>query len=121
MFKVSTSGSFKHIDKWLSENKNTNMTGLLSRYGEIGVSILEQSTPVDSGRTSKSWRYKLSRSGKGYELSWYNDNLTKMNIPVAILIQYGHATRSGGFVPGYDFINPAIDTVLSLLQQELGG
>ena len=79
----------------------------LDRYGALGVSALSRATPVDTGLTAQSWAYRIVRSRGRHTIEWYNTN-TRDGLEVAILIQYGHGTGTGGYVAGRDYINPAI-------------
>ena len=82
----------------------------LDRYGQMGVDALASATPLDSGETASSWGYEIQRSGKSFSISWTNTN-TNGSVNVAIILQYGHGTGTGGYVPGRDYINPAIRPV----------
>ena len=91
------------------------MMNLLTEYGDMGVDMLSEATPVDTGLTADSWNYEIEEEREGsYKLYFYNDNEVD-GISVAILLQYGHGTRNGGYVVGDDFINP----VLSQIAEEL--
>ncbi len=108
MIKIKSSGSFKNSYSFLSRIlKRQTIEDVLNRYGRMGVDALSSVTPTDSGLTAQSWRYELHYS-KGKRILWFtNDNIVD-GIPVAILIQYGHGTKNGGYVQGYDYINPVI-------------
>lgn len=80
---------------------------ILSKYGEMGVLALSQATPLDSGETARSWSYEIEKTGSGYRLVWKNSHVNK-GVPIAIILQYGHGTRNGGYVQGRDYINPAL-------------
>lgn len=82
----------------------------LQKFGEAGVRALSEATPVDTGLTASSWYYQIREDDNGVSIEWANSNV-KRGIVIAILIQNGHATKSGGWVPGYDFINPAIQPI----------
>lgn len=87
--------------------KREDAFNFLDAFGRQGVEALANSTPVDTGLTSNSWEYEIKKSNGKYSIIWSNTN-TETGVPVAILIQYGHATKNGGWVEGRDFINPAI-------------
>ncbi len=108
MIKVKASGSFKNATSFLNKAiRGYTIEDVLNRYGQMGVDALSSATPTDSGLTAMSWRYELHYS-KGKRMLWFtNDNVVN-GIPVAILIQYGHGTNNGGYVQGYDYINPVI-------------
>lgn len=88
------------------------------RYGRMGVDALAIATPVDSGLTSTSWEYRIIKDGKRPGIEWYNTNVIN-GTSVAILIQYGHATGTGGYVQGRDFINPAIGFIFDQIAEEV--
>ena len=95
-----------------------DIVSILDRYGKIGVDILRQNTPVDTGKTAESWGYEIHKQNSSYEIIWTNTNLND-NVSVAILIQYGHATRNGGYVYGTDYINPSMREVFDSLADEI--
>lgn len=90
----------------------------LARYGEKGVEALAQATPRRTGKTAESWRYRLEWTKEGAAIIWENDNAPG-GVPVALLLQYGHGTKSGVYVAGKDYINPAMKPVFDQLSQEL--
>lgn len=89
----------------------------LSRYGKKGVEALKAATPKDSGETANSWYYVIEHDEKNgrYTINWYNSNVKKDWFNVAIMLQYGHATRNGGYVKGVDYINPALRPIFEEL------
>lgn len=95
----------------------------LHRYGRMGVKALSNATPVDTGKTAASWEYSIERTKEGLSLIWYNTNVVKDWCNIALMIQYGHATRNGGWVQGRDYINPAIqpifDEMLKKIEKEV--
>lgn len=111
MFKITSSGSFKNTDNFLKTILRGDIFSSLDAYGRAGVQALASATPVDSGVTAESWNYEVKQVGKSYQVTWFNDHLTEDGTPVAILLQYGHGTGTGGYVQGEDFINPAIKPI----------
>ena len=107
MITVSTSGSFDNIERFLKTMKSGDIFKTLDYYGRLGQDALSQATPIDSSLTAESWRYEVVEKSGVYQIIWRNTNV-ESGIPVAVLIQYGHATRNGGHVEGRDYINPAI-------------
>lgn len=101
-------GSFKNTETFLKRYNVNRMRSVLEKYGQKGVSALSSATPRDSGSTADSWAYGIDISKQNFSIYWYNTNLTSAGTPVAILLQYGHATKNGGYVQGADYINPAI-------------
>lgn len=104
-------GSFDNAKRFFKKYDVNRIVKILDRYGQEGVRALESATPVDSGITAGSWSYSTNISRGSFSIEWTNNNLTSTGTPVAILIQYGHGTRNGGYVQGTDFINPAIAPV----------
>ena len=92
---------------------------ILEKYGKLGVKNLSAATPKDSGRTATAWKYEVVASKEGrYEVAWYNTNQPG-RVSVAILIQYGHATKYGGYVPPHDYVNPCMVPILKRVADEL--
>lgn len=91
---------------------------MLEKYAKDGVNALASATPVGSGATSRSWDYEITQTSKGVSISWHNSNLVN-GIPLAILIQYGHGTRNGGYVQGRDFINPALQPIFDRMADDV--
>lgn len=118
IFDFETTGSFQKLEKYLEKSKKPlNMT-ILERYGEIGVELLAQATPVDSGLTASKWYYEIDDQDGVISLRFCNSNLADGWCPVAILLQYGHATGTGGWVEGRDYINPVIRPLFEQLAQD---
>lgn len=109
-------GDLSATRKFLTTKKNFN--SILSRYGQMGVVALAESTPKDSGMTANSWDYEIKSSTGSYTISWSNSNVSE-GIPIAILIQYGHGTGNGGYVEARDFINPAMKPIFDKLADDL--
>jgi hypothetical protein len=98
--------------------KNFFHAGVLDRYGQELVDALRDATPVDSGKTADSWRYEIRNLQNGMAIDFYNDNIVD-GCNIAILIQYGHATKNGGFVKGRDYINPAVQPIFDRISNEI--
>ena len=111
MFKLSSKGSFSKTDNFLKkltkENLNVIEQDAFRQYAEDLMSALESATPKDTGQTARSWRYEIKTSGTRTTLEVFNDNVND-GCCIAMLLQYGHATKNGGFVRGIDYINPAV-------------
>ncbi len=101
-----TTGKFVKTTAYLNRLKTLQILRILDQYGQRGVAALSAATPVDTGATANSWTYSVGNQGTRFWIDFHNHHYNPG--PVAILIQYGHATRNGGYVPGRDFINPAI-------------
>lgn len=115
---VTIKGDYKSTIRRLERLLKTDWTPLLSRYGQMGVDALASVTPLDSGDTAGSWRYEIHRSGGFWEIIFLNSNVNQ-GLPIAILIQYGHGTGTGGYVQGVDYINPAIRPVFDRMVDDI--
>lgn len=107
MAAIVVRGDFHNLEHFLRRMKTQDLYKSLDKYGELGVSALASATPVDTGNTAASWNYEIETTKHGIRISWTNSNVND-GVPIAVLLQYGHATRSGTFVEGRDYINPAI-------------
>lgn len=117
MVTIACSPKFKKTESYLEKLKETFHSGILDKYGKMGVQALADATPKDSGKTSQSWDYKIERKNDVVYITWINTNIND-NVPIAVILQYGHATRNGGWVEGIDYINPAIQPVFEYIAEE---
>lgn len=117
--KFVQKGNFSKTERFLERCKNLLKLGVLDRYGREGVNALSMATPVDTGKTASSWRYRITSTATSLSIEWINDNTTKDGIPIVVLIQYGHGTGNGGYVAGNDFINPAIKPIFDKISDAL--
>lgn len=117
MIKVSTTGDFKRITTWLERVRSLAHLSILDRYGKMGVEALQNATPVDTGLTASSWSYEIQNDGERVSLSFHNSNINNY-VNIAIILQYGHGTGTGGWVEGRDYINPAIQPIFDQLAEE---
>jgi hypothetical protein len=117
MITVTEKGSFKNTEKYLNGLKKIDQTVVLNKYGSLGVNALSNATPAKTGLTSESWSFTIVQRPGYYSIRWHNSNV-KDGIPVAILIQYGHGTGTGGYVQGRDFIMPAIRPIFDQMAAE---
>lgn len=106
-FSLSSTGSYNRVEKFLQKLRRDDIFNSLDKWGREGVRALSSATPADTGLTGSSWSYEVQRKKGQYTLVWNNSNV-RNGTPVAIWIQYGHATGTGGYVVGRDFINPVI-------------
>lgn len=113
-FRFTQSGSFKNSNKFLKALQDQDFYSILDQYGRIGVAELAAATPKDSGITADSWGYNISIDPSGATLTFTNDSIND-GVPIAIILQYGHGTGTGGYVEGRDYINPAIQPVFDNL------
>ena len=118
MISFRQKGDFSKTVKYLGELKETIDIRDLDKYGKEGVRTLASATPVDTGLTASSWDYKIEKKNGVISISFYNSNVVN-NVPIAIMLQYGHATRNGGWVQGRDYINPAIQPVFDKLADDV--
>lgn len=122
MIKVTAGGNFKNTETLLRKASNINLRPILEEYGRLGVDALARNTPVDTGKTAKSWDYEIVYGKNEVKLIWVNDNMAEnTDIPVAMLIQYGHATKNGGYVTGIDYINPALTKLFDKMADKAWG
>lgn len=98
--------------------KNIKINDILSKYGKIGVNALLQATPKDSGVTSQSWNYRIEVNNNNASIVWYNTNVVK-GVNIAVILQYGHGTRNGGWVEGTDYINPAMKPIFDKIANQV--
>lgn len=113
-------GNFNHLERFLVKSLHIGplVRPILEKYGKRGVEALRDATPKNTGKTAESWAYDVVKDEKGqYQIVWYNTNKNN-GVNIAILLQYGHATRNGGFVKGTDYINPAIEKVFNRMANE---
>ena len=111
-------GDFNNTERFLKGAARANLTSALKAYGSEGVRALSAATPIDSGETAGAWNYEIRVNRASVCISWTNSNINN-GIPIAILIQYGHATGTGGYVEGRDFINPAIQPVFDRIADSI--
>lgn len=117
MISISQKGDFSKLTSFLERMKNVIKIGDLDKYGCEGVAALSAATPKDSGLTANSWYYKIERGKDSVSISFYNSNVNK-GVPIAVILQYGHGTRNGGYVEGIDYINPAIQPVFNKIAED---
>lgn len=117
MSMISTSGSFDRTETLLRKIASGDIFSQLSRFGQMGVSALAAATPVDSGETANSWYSEVVQDGKSWSLIWGNTNMND-GVLIAVLLQYGHGTRSGGYIEGQDYINPALRGIFDEIATE---
>ena len=110
-------GDFSKLTRFLERAKEAVRLGDLDRYGREGVAALASVTPIDSGQTANSWYYKIENKNGSASITFYNSNVQN-GVPIAIILQYGHGTRHGGWVEGIDYINPAIQPIFDKLADD---
>ena len=110
MITFRQKGDFSKLTHFLEKAKEIIHVGELDKYGREGVAALASATPIDSGKTANSWYYKIENRGETVAISFHNSNIQN-GVPIAVILQYGHGTRNGGWVEGRDYINPAIQPI----------
>lgn len=118
MISISHKGDFKKTNSFLEYLRDKRMYDKLDKYAQEGVEALAAATPVDSGRTADSWTYEIERSDTRITIRWLNTNVNK-GVPIAIILQYGHGTGTGGYVEGRDYINPALRPVFDDISENV--
>jgi len=117
MIRFRQKGDFRKLSSFLERIKEILKRGELDRYGKQGVEALSMATPVDTGKTASSWYYEIERRNGSLAISFNNRNINK-GVPIAIILQYGHGTRNGGWVQGRDYINPAIRPIFDRIAED---
>ena len=115
---ISNSGSFNKTDKFPKKMFENSIYSVLQKYGEIGVAELAAATPIDSGRTSSAWDYRVIIDRTNARVQWYNNN-ENQGFSVAIGLQYGHGTGTGGYVIGRDYINPTMRPIFDTIADQV--
>lgn len=117
MIKVRQKGDFSKVEKYFERVKKGARVSVLDKYGKAGVAALSSATPVDSGLTAQSWYYEIERQNGIVKINFCNSNINK-GVPIAIILQYGHATGTGGWVEGRDYINPALQPIFDKIAED---
>ena len=117
MVRLSHKGDFSKLTSYFEKVKEKARIGILDKYGREGVAALAAATPVDSGLTASSWTYEIIHKNGSVELSFKNTNIQN-GVMIAIILQYGHGTGTGGWVQGRDYINPAIQPIFDKLAND---
>lgn len=117
LIRITSKGDFNNTFRFLKKMSNFKVNKILDKYGAMGVSALAAATPVDSGLTANSWGYEISVGKEGATIHWTNTNQNN-GVYIAVILQYGHGTGTGGYVQGRDYINPAIRPVFDKIAEE---
>lgn len=107
------------MSKWLTQVKDEKLRNILATAGDRGVAALRANTPLGTGKTAASWQYKIKQTERGVKIVWFNTNIVS-KVPIAIILQYGHGTRQGGYVQGRDYINPAMKPIFDEIDRMVG-
>lgn len=111
------SGNFSKTERFFNFVLKRDYLNILDRYGQAGVSALASVTPKKTGKTAASWSYEIIRERGTTRLNFTNSNVNK-GVNIAIILQYGHGTRNGGYVVGRDYINPAIQPIFDKIADD---
>lgn len=117
MIEIRQKGDFSKLTRYLERAKESVRLGVLDKYGREGVAALASATPVDSGLTASSWYYEIVRENGSAKLVFGNSHVVN-GVPIAIILQYGHGTGTGGWVQGRDYINPAIQPIFDKIAND---
>ena len=116
MISFRQKGDFSNLSRFLEKAKEAVKVGDLDKYGREGVAALASATPIDSGLTANSWSYEIVREN-GYVSIVFNNTNIQNGVPIAVILQYGHGTGTGGWVQGRDYINPAIRPIFDKIAE----
>lgn len=116
MISFRQKGDFSKLSHYFERVKEAAKIGVLDKYGREGVAALSSATPVESGVTASSWNYEIQRQNGSVSIVYTNSNINK-GVPIAIILQYGHGTGTGGWVQGRDYINPAIQPIFDRITE----
>lgn len=114
---VRQKGNFSKLTRYLIKAKQAVTLSDLDKFGKEGVAALSSATPIDSGKTANSWYYEIENKNGSTTIAFYNSNIQN-GVPIAIILQYGHGTRNGGWVQGRDYINPAIQPIFDKIAEK---
>lgn len=109
-------GDFRRTSDFLKRANRLNLDVILNQYGQEGVEALRAATPKDTGTTANSWSYTVHEGMGSITITWSNSNIVD-GVPIAVILQYGHGTRNGGYVQGTDYINPAMKPIFDKIAQ----
>ena len=116
---IKTKGSFKNFLSFSDKMLKRDYVKVLDRYAKSGLEALKANTPVDTGKTRDFWYYEIIQDKQGIKIVWKNSNVTSYGTPIVLFIQYGHYTKSGTFIQGIDFINPALKPIFSKIADNI--
>lgn len=117
MITFRQKGDYSKLSRYLEKVKEAAKVGVLDKYGQAGVAALSSATPVESGLTAQSWYYEIEHTKSSAVIRFLNSNVNK-GVPIAIILQYGHGTGTGGWVEGRDYINPAIQPIFDNIAED---
>lgn len=117
---VRSHGSWEKTTKSLKKMQNSqDMYNIMSHYGQVGVDVLRKATPKDTGLTASSWSYEIDTSNPNRMILGFRNSNENQGVNIAVILQYGHGTRNGGYVKGIDYINPASQLIFQQMAEDL--
>lgn len=117
-FSLETSGTWQNTESWLKRMSKADIYKTLDKYGKMGVDALSKATPKESGETAGAWSFRTQISGRNAKIEWLNNHINQ-GVNIAVILQYGHGTGTGGYVQGRDYINPAIRPVFDQITESV--
>lgn len=117
MIIIESQGDWRPTKNWMARMLKLDLALIMNQFGKEGVEALRRSTPSSSGETAAAWNYEVKRTGNSWKITWTNAHVNK-GVNIAVILQYGHGTRNGGYVTGRDYINPAIRPVFDKIAQK---
>lgn len=118
MISASSSGSFAKLEHFLRATSKLDVRSAVESQAQAGVDALSAATPQNSGLAAQSWSYQIKQTSGGWIISWHNSDV-ESGFPVAIMLQYGYSTGTGGYVAGRDYINPALQPIFDRIQENI--
>ena len=116
--EITSHGDWKHLEAFLNDVKDADIFSTLGNYGQLGVEALSNATPIGSGETAQSWFYRIVQRKGYFSIRWYNGHIVD-GVPIAVILQYGHGTGTGGYVQGRNYIMPAIQPIFDVIEKEV--
>lgn len=117
MITFESQGDWRPTRNWMARMAKLDLALIMNQFGKEGVEALIRATPSSSGQTAGSWNYQVKRTGNSWRIDWTNSHVNK-GVNIAVILQYGHGTRNGGYVVGRDYINPAIKPVFDKIAKQ---
>ena len=117
MISMHLDGDFE-TSKWLKSFRIQRFRNILNEAGRMGVAALSEATPVRTGKTASSWEYAITETETGMTVTWYNTHVNS-GVPIAVILQYGHGTGTGGFVEGIDYVNPTMKPIFNKIAEKI--
>lgn len=117
MIRIKHKGSFRNTERFFAQAGRSTPETILRKYGQLGVTALASATPTEHGTTAAAWSYEISSNAQGCAIYWTNSNVHD-GVNIAMILQYGHGTGTGGYVKGVDYVNPALEPIFNQLAEE---